>query len=171
MLTKEQRLLAEENHNLIYTFLNNNNYFPEEYYDIAAIGYCEAAASFDSTKGFAFATYAFKCMKNEVYKHMKAQTMGKRSMCYTVSMETPVFDGLKIGDAFEDASNNVESHALASEVMNIINNLPEKMKKTMTLLIDGYGQGEIAEIVGISQCHVSRLQNKARQIIVRKTSK
>ena len=60
-ITEEQKKLAEENHNLIYRFLSKYNLSIDDYYDIAAIGLCKAAMTFDKSKS-KFSTYAFKCM-------------------------------------------------------------------------------------------------------------
>ena len=42
-LTAEQQQLVIENHNLIYDFAKRKNLIIEEYYDILAIGLCNAA--------------------------------------------------------------------------------------------------------------------------------
>lgn len=64
MMTDEQRKLVEDNHNLIYGFLNKNELENNDYYDIAAIGLCKAAMNYSPTKG-EFSTLAYKCMENE----------------------------------------------------------------------------------------------------------
>ena len=69
-MTDEQRKMAEQNHNLIYGFLNNNNLDEEEYYGMAAIGLCKAVMSYDHKRG-KLSTLANKCMKNEVIRYIK----------------------------------------------------------------------------------------------------
>ena len=66
MLTNAQQELAAANHNLIYAVLNKHNLPEEDYYDIAAIGLCMAASTYDASKGAAFSTYAYRVIANEV---------------------------------------------------------------------------------------------------------
>lgn len=46
-LTEEQKAFAEENHNLIYTFLHKKNLSFDEYYDVVVMGYLKAVANYD----------------------------------------------------------------------------------------------------------------------------
>ena len=57
--------IVEENHNLIYAFLNKCHLPTNEYYDLAAIGLCKAAKTWDCDRQ-KFSTYAYTCMFNEV---------------------------------------------------------------------------------------------------------
>jgi len=72
MMTTEQTKLAEDNHNLIYSFLNKYN-LKSDYYGDAGIGLCKAAMTYDKSKKFAFSTYAYKCMFNECGMRMRAE--------------------------------------------------------------------------------------------------
>lgn len=68
-MTDEQRQFAEDNHDLIYSFLHKYN-LPlnamEDYYGLAAIGFCKAVITFDKEQGNTFSTYAYYCMLNQV---------------------------------------------------------------------------------------------------------
>ena len=71
-MTDEQRKLVEDNHNLIYGFLNKKE-LTDDYYDIVALGLCKAAMNYDESKG-RFSTLAFKCMDREIgiyYTYLK----------------------------------------------------------------------------------------------------
>lgn len=63
-LTDEQRKFAEENHKLIYKFMQDKNLDPEEWYGVVAIGYVKAVAMFnpDETE---FSKHAYQYMRNE----------------------------------------------------------------------------------------------------------
>lgn len=65
-LNNEQRKLVEDNHNLIYQYLIDNNLPQDEYYDIAAIGLCKAAIGYDSSKGVTFGTYVYQSIRNNI---------------------------------------------------------------------------------------------------------
>ena len=51
ILTTEQRKIAEENHNLIYFFINYFKVDEEEYYDLFAIDYLKCIKVWDKSKG------------------------------------------------------------------------------------------------------------------------
>ena len=45
-LTPEQRLFAEENHNLVYKFLAENHLPRDEFYDVVIFGYLRAVSRY-----------------------------------------------------------------------------------------------------------------------------
>lgn len=55
-ITDEARKLVEENHNLVYSFLYKYHLDVEEWYDLAAIGLCKAANTYNNDKS-GFSTY------------------------------------------------------------------------------------------------------------------
>lgn len=85
-LTEEQARQVEENHNLIYSFLHKHD-LPEDYYSTAGIGLCKAAISFDESRGYAFSTFAYKCMYNECQKIWKTEK--KEKAVSIVSLDAP----------------------------------------------------------------------------------
>ena len=76
-MTDEQRKLIEDNHNLIYSFLYKYHLEVNEYYDLAAIGLCKAAMTYDSEKA-SFYTYAYKCMFTSVFSEIRCKYSGNR---------------------------------------------------------------------------------------------
>lgn len=71
MLTAEQKKLVEDNIKLIYFALRKFNYPVEEYYDVAAIGLCEAAEKFDPSKGGKFSPYAVQGIRTRLYQESR----------------------------------------------------------------------------------------------------
>lgn len=67
-LNLEQQKLVENNHNLIYDYLNKYNLAFDEYYDILALGLCKAALLYEKDKG-AFSTFAYYWMKHEMLSY------------------------------------------------------------------------------------------------------
>lgn len=161
-LTEEQKKFAEENHNLIYSFLMNKKLNLEEYYDIAAIGFCKAVKSYESSKG-TFSTYAYICMSNEI--KMNWRRTEQRAQEYGVvliSLDEPIIgtEDLTIKDTLPHPES-VESLLKYEEYLEIINSLPPPMDKMVDLCIQGYSQSEIAQEMGYSQSYVSRLLTRA----------
>ena len=48
-MDEHQKSLVTENHNLIYSFLKKYNLDVDEYYDLAAIGLCNACINYDAS--------------------------------------------------------------------------------------------------------------------------
>ena len=62
-MTDYQKQSVTDNHNLIYRFLQKETLNLEDWYDLAAIGMCKAAKTFNEGTS-EFSAYAFKCMFN-----------------------------------------------------------------------------------------------------------
>lgn len=67
-MTEEEKQLVTDNHNVIYFVLHRMKLSKEDYYDIAAIGLCNAAMSWD--KSGKFYNYAWVCIKYALYKEL-----------------------------------------------------------------------------------------------------
>ena len=89
MMTEEQKLLVENNHNLIYFMIHKMNESVEEYYDLAAIALCKAAINYQPDNG-SFANFACRCIRNEILLDHRARMMPKRWMNeYLISYDAP----------------------------------------------------------------------------------
>lgn len=164
-ITDEQRKLVEENHNLIYSFLQKNQFTIDEYYDVAAIGLCKAAMNFDSKKGYSFTTYAYKVMFSEVLidkrKKRKVSSIPEHQLVYYYTeMENNNGDSclyLNYIPAKEDVENDA---ILMTTFKKFLKSLPSKDKQIILLLSNGYKQREVAKLLGYSQEHISRIKSK-----------
>lgn len=148
-LNAEQQRLVEENHNLIYWFINKMRLSLEDYYGVVAIGLCKAAYSYDSSRGCAFSTHAHWAMLGELttecitcrrhtvptlsleYEYMGNK--GKSHVLYGAAL------GLKCADAYEQA--NLTEYELRK-------NLSERQRQVLTGVLMGKTQAEIASAVG-----------------------
>lgn len=161
-LTKEQKEFAEENHNLIYSFLLNKGLSFEEYYDIAAIGFCKAVKSYESSRG-SFSNYSYICMNNEIGMHWRRTEQRARGYgVILISLDEPIIgtEDLTVKDTIPHPES-VESLLKYDEYLEIINSLPPPMGEMVSLFIQGYSQSEIAQKTGYSQSYVSRLLKRA----------
>lgn len=74
-LTTEQRDFAEDNHELVYQFLQQNHFSFDEYYDIAVFGYLNAIYRYFSDaelQHYSFSTIAFQNMRRTCNGYIKA---------------------------------------------------------------------------------------------------
>lgn len=143
-LTEKQREIVEKNHNLIYWIAHMKNLDLEEWYDLLAIELCLTIPSYDDTKGSLSNYYKVRC-DNLIMKEYKKQRRQKRS-----------HNGLLPMDREYPVEENLDFHIYMNEILDDENSTIIKLR------VDGYTQSEIAEILGVSQSHVSKVINKIR---------
>ncbi len=147
----------------------------EDLISIGTIGLIKAVNTFKSDKQIKLATYASRCVENEILMYIR-KSSGQRG---EVSLDEPLnvdWDGneLLLGDMLGTESDYVYRNIEESEDRKIISQalrkLPER-ERTIIELRFGFGscrgektQKEVADILGISQSYISRLE---KRIIVR----
>ena len=68
-LSKRQIRFAEKNHRLVYAFLQERRYAPDEYYDLAVMGYLRAIERYSThayLRRFSFSTVAYRAMQQSI---------------------------------------------------------------------------------------------------------
>lgn len=157
-MTDEQRKLVEENHNLIYGFLNKEELEDDDYYDIVAIGLCKAAMNYNEKKG-KFSTFAYKCMNTEVkiyYKYLNKKTLIPNNLVY--SYDVSATDDVKetvINSLLKDDKNNINYSIESVTFEEFLITLKDKEKIVVEYLKEGLTQQEIAKKVNRSQQAIS----------------
>lgn len=165
-MTEEQKQLIADNHNLIYSFLQRYHLDEEEYYDLAAIGLCNAAKSYknDISK---FSTYAYKCMFNIVCKEIKKkQTLTRIPEDLIISYHNTFVDEYgelsEYLDYIPSDINMEECVSLKVDIRNSLDklNLSERDLLIFELLIEGYSATEIGRIAKCDRGTVARVRSK-----------
>ena len=175
-----QNKLIEHNLRLVAHIIKryySNTREQEDLISIGTIGLIKAASTFNYEKGTRFATYASKCIENEILMHFRNQ----RKCALDVFISDPI-DTDKEGncltyqDIMPDEDNIFEriDLRLKSEQMYgyIERSLTAREKK---ILILRYGlfcqkpltQREVAKQLGISRSYVSRIEKKAIGVLRR----
>ena len=144
----------------------------EDLISIGTIGLIKAINSYDKDKNIKLATYASRCIENEILMYLRRNSKVKAE----VSIDEPLnvdWDGneLLLSDilgteddvCYKDLENEVEMKALK----RAIGNLSERERIIVDLrygLSDKDGeektQKEVADMLGISQSYISRLEKK-----------
>lgn len=137
-----------DNHALIYHILSKNNWSIDKYYDVAAIGLCKAALSFDEGLGYTFSTYAARVMENAVLDEFRRKQTQMRNKYKEVSLDDRAIKGQIEKSARED---QLESLMVSMDVRNAMNTLHEDDRAVAELLAEGYTQPEISKKLGISE--------------------
>lgn len=161
-LNNEQRKLVEENHNLIYSFLNKQALSIDEWYDVCAIGLCKASLSFNGdTK---FSTFAYKCMLNSVRSVMRRNNLFNIE---TLSLSTEVSSvSEKVTytlDEFISSKQNTEAEALGKIWAEwFIEKLPLTTLKVLLGKIENKTCRELSEDTGVSFSRCSAVVRNLR---------
>ncbi|MBQ7466506.1 MAG: RNA polymerase sporulation sigma factor SigK [Clostridia bacterium] len=142
----------------------------EDLISIGTIGLIKAVSSFDGEKKIKMATYASRCIENEILMHLRKSTKQKKE----VSLEEPIntdSDGneLTISDVLGTESDivgkDIENQEEKDVLKIAIDLLPERERVIMDMR---YGlskgkemtQKEVADKLEISQSYISRLEKK-----------
>lgn len=138
---------------------------------IGTIGLIKAISTFNVEKGARLATYAARCIENEVLMYFRSQKKSAGDVSLSELIETSG-DGTALSlmdvicsdeDLFEQLSSREMSDRLRQAVQAT---LTDREKKIIFLRygLDGSKprtQREIAEVCGISRSYVSRIEKKA----------
>ncbi|MBR6102729.1 MAG: RNA polymerase sporulation sigma factor SigE [Ruminococcus sp.] len=142
----------------------------EDLISIGTIGLIKAVKTFCPDKKIKLATYASRCIENEILMFLRKTTQYKNE----VSIDEPLnidWDGneLLLSDILgtdddivnRDLENEVDRQLLLREIAN----LPEREKQIMVMRFGLNGhreltQKQVADILGISQSYISRLEKR-----------
>ena len=162
-LTKEQRELAENNHNLIYAYLHKKHLPIEEWYGVAAIGLTEAARDYDKKRGVPFASYAFRVMGNHIkdkFDYAKAQKRDEDGR--KLSLDTVVVE--EEGNTYMEflvASDSTEDIVFTKlNFENLINALTGKTRRVLILALLGYSTTETSKEMNCTERTVLRMKQE-----------
>jgi len=142
----------------------------EDMVSIGTIGLIKAVNTFDAEKKIKLATYASKCIENEILMYLR-KTGRQRS---EISLDEPLstdWDGneLVLGDIISSDESPVSTNLEKESELEMLRNALDKLSDDERLIIslrfgiDGKKrktQKEVAEILDISQSYISRLEKK-----------
>lgn len=142
----------------------------EDLISIGTIGLIKAVSTFDYTKGTRLATYASRCIENEILMYFRA---GKKT-AHDVSFSEPI-DSDKDGNPLTLIDVVAQEDTIAEDLDRKINT--ERLYRYMANSLDtrekeilewrygmrgnGLTQREVAQKFGISRSYVSRIEKKA----------
>lgn len=142
----------------------------EDLISIGTIGLIKAVNTFSKEKNIKLATYASRCIENEILMFLRKSSQYK----HEISIDEPLnvdWDGneLLLSDVLgtdDDVVNvNIENETEQQVLRKLVEELPERERIIMEMrfgLKDGkeLTQKEAADKIGISQSYISRLEKK-----------
>ena len=168
-----KNILVEHNLRLVAHIIKKYHSSSEEQDDlisIGTIGLIKAVNSFDNTKGIKFATYASKCIENEILMHYRT----KKKSSNEISISDPIdidsegnpltlIDIISIDDTIAD---DIDKNIKIKQLYQYVEELRDEREKTIIVLRYGlYGtvpltQKQVAQKLDISRSYVSRIEKR-----------
>ena len=169
-----RRILIEHNLRLVVYIakkFDNTGVGVEDLISIGTIGLIKAINTFKTDKNIKLATYASRCIENEILMHLRRSARTRTE----VSIDEPLnvdWDGneLLLSDIlgteddviYKDIEDEIDKNLL-EQALDILSD----RERTIIELRFGLGhndeeltQKEVAELLGISQSYISRLEKK-----------
>lgn len=137
---------------------------------IGTIGLIKAVNTFDTEKNIKLATYAARCIENEILMHLRKTSNQRTEISFDEPLNTD-WDGneLLLSDILGTEEDLVERPVQAGEDRRLLYQAMEKLNErekriiTMRFGLDGRDsrtQKEVADSLGISQSYISRLEKR-----------
>lgn len=143
----------------------------EDLISIGTIGLIKGITTFDASKGAKLATYAARCVENEILMHFRSQKKSSQDVSLSDCIEGGS-DGspLERMDVISDDCDLLEMVTSRESVVQlrkaVATCLTDQERQVITLRygLDGKvprRQREVAEVTGISRSYVSRIEKRA----------
>lgn len=142
---------------------------------IGTIGLIKAVSTFDYEKGARFATYASRCIENEILMYFRNKKKYAQDVSFTEPIDSDK-DGntLSLIDIMADersVAEDIEDKLRDERLYKVIGDTLSLREKEIIYLrygLDGrrsYTQREVAKHLGISRSYVSRIEKKALETL------
>ena len=149
---------------------DNTSVEPDDLISIGTIGLIKAVNSFKIDKNIKLATYASRCIENEILMFIRKSSVHRREVSIDEPLSTD-WDGneLLLSDILGSESDSISRRMEEDEERKMIRDAVKKLNQRERVIIEmRYGlvsgreltQKEVADALGISQSYISRLEKK-----------
>lgn len=172
LITRNLRLVPH----IVKRFVGSTTVEADDMISVGAIGLIKAIDSFDAEKGVKLATYASRCIENEILMLIRVNKKHKDN----VSLDLPVAnndggDDILIMDMIADESEPLDEKLnnifIYERVQNVVDS--KLSPREREVIAKRYGlngekiltQKELAKQIGISRSYISRIEKKSIETI------
>lgn len=153
----------------------------EDLISIGTIGLIKAVNTFCPDKNIKLATYASRCIENEILMYLRKSASQK----HEISFDEPLnidWDGNELllsdvlGSDGDEIGKGVEQEDEKTLINQLIKGLSYRERQIMEMRFgmngyDEYTQKEVADVLGISQSYISRLEKRIIQKLKKQLEK
>ena len=143
----------------------------EDLISIGTIGLIKGITTFDASKGARLATYAARCVENEILMHFRIQKKTSQDVSLSDYIETGAEGAaLSLMDVVSEDEDLLEQVTTRDSVRRVLqaveDDLTEQERQVIRLRYGLFGdrvhrQREVAQVTGISRSYVSRIEKRA----------
>ena len=143
----------------------------EDLISIGTIGLIKGIESFDTGKGARLATYAARCVENEILMYFRSQKKSGQDVSLSDYIETGTDGGaLELMDVVsddEDLMERISNRELMKKLCAAVDTVLTDQERQVIVARYGLGTGvplrqrEVAQLTGISRSYVSRIEKRA----------
>lgn len=168
-----ERTLIEHNLRLVVYIarrFENTGVGLEDLISIGTIGLIKAVSTFDREKNIKLATYASRCIENEILMYLRKTAQLKNE----ISLDDPLnvdWDGNELllsdllGSDPDIVNRGIEQESEKQTLLRAVEKLDPREKQIMELRFGlnrqkEHTQKEVADALGISQSYISRLEKR-----------
>ncbi|MFR5876536.1 MAG: RNA polymerase sporulation sigma factor SigK [Eubacterium sp.] len=142
----------------------------EDLVSIGTIGLMKAVKTFDPNKNIKLATYASRCIENEILMYLRKTSNSKVEMSFDEPLSVD-WDGNELtlrdvlGSEPDEISQGIEYEDEKRLLRLVVSSLPEKERRIMEFRFglnnkEIHTQKQLADKMGISQSYISRLEKR-----------
>ena len=168
-----RQLLIEHNLRLVVYIskrFENTGINIEDLISIGTIGLIKAVNTFNSGKNIKLATYASRCIENEILMYLRKINAQRTEVSFDEPLNTD-WDGNELllsdilGTDEDEVYRPLEDDADRQMLMEAIDSLEAREREIILLRVGlpqgrEYTQKEVADMLGISQSYISRLEKR-----------
>lgn len=142
----------------------------EDLISIGSIGLIKAVGTYKSDKNVKLATYASRCIENEILMHLRKVGKEKTEISFDEPLSSD-WDGNELllsdilGTENDSVMRPIEDDVDRQLLAKALSRLPAREKQIISMrfgigYVDAYTQKEVADLLGISQSYISRLEKR-----------
>ena len=143
----------------------------EDLISVGTIGLIKGISTFDASKGARLATYAARCVENEILMYFRAQKKSSQDVSLSDYIDTGT-DGaaLSLMDVVGEEEDMLETVCRKESVGKLMDAVEQSLTDQERQVIElRYGlkgkqpgrQREVAQVTGLSRSYVSRIEKRA----------
>ena len=143
----------------------------EDLISIGTIGLIKGITTFDASKGAKLATYAARCVENEILMYFRSQRKSSQDVSLSDYIETGTeganLELMEVVSQEEDLLEQVSNREQLRQVCAAVDRVLDPQERQVICMRYGLGnrnprrQREVAKALNISRSYVSRIEKKA----------